>query len=333
MVRRSRVTRVGFTLVELLVVIAIIAMLVGLTTAAVMKSKEAARRAECLNNSAQIAKAISSFAVNKQRLPYSVQLHAGTGVAGIPALASGWVPPLLPYLDRNDLYQIYATSASNPLPLPPDLNAPGPLTPSYIMQLPLLVCPSNHNVLEPAGLSYAVNAGRVDNASPQPGQPWDAQANGVFFSHFRNGAASTVPLVTTDLAYISAHDGTSSTILFAENINATVWQSPTGYQGEGTQEIVWHPTAPPLALNRGTDQVLDPVTLNTARPSSNHPGGFQVAFCDGSVKFLSEDIDYRVYCRLMTPYGAAATEPGTTTPTVGVAPWIGLPVSEQDLER
>ena len=336
MVRNSCGTRRGrgFTLVELLVVITIIAMLMGLTVAGVMQAKIAAQRTQCLNNSMHLAKAVNNFAVQKQRLPYSVELHPGTGVAGVPALASGWVPPLLPFIEGNELHRIYSTNTANPLPLPPDLNAAGPLTPSYIMQLPLLVCPSNFNVLQPAGLSYAVNAGRRDNSNPLAGQPFDAQANGVFFSRYRAaGPSSSTPLVTTDLAYISSHDGTTSTILFAENLNATVWQSPTGYQGEGTQEIVWQATAPPLALNRGADQALDPATLNTARPSSNHPGGFHVAFCDASVKFLSEDIDYRVYCRLMTPHGAAAVEPGTTTPTVGIAPWVGLPVSEQDLER
>ncbi len=41
-----------------------------------------------------------------------------------------------------------------------------------------------------------------------------------------------------------------------------------------------------------------------ARPSSNHPGGVIVAFVGGNTRFLREDIDYPVYCLLMTSDGA-----------------------------
>ena len=40
------------------------------------------------------------------------------------------------------------------------------------------------------------------------------------------------------------------------------------------------------------------------RPSSNHPGGVVVAFCDGHVRFINEDMAYDVYKQLMTPNGA-----------------------------
>ena len=38
-------------------------------------------------------------------------------------------------------------------------------------------------------------------------------------------------------------------------------------------------------------------------PYSNHSGGINVLFCDGSVKFLSETIDGTVYSKLLTPQG------------------------------
>lgn len=71
-----------------------------------------------------------------------------------------------------------------------------------------------------------------------------------------------------------------------------------------------------IAANIPTDQVFNknagtsPGTdFQNGRPSSNHPGGFLVSFCDGSTRMLSDDIEYRVYCLLMTPDGANAKYP------------------------
>jgi prepilin-type processing-associated H-X9-DG protein len=55
--------------------------------------------------------------------------------------------------------------------------------------------------------------------------------------------------------------------------------------------------------------------FDRARPSSNHTGGVNVAFCDGRAQFVRQDMDYRIYCALMTPNGGMAVEPGTLTPS------------------
>jgi prepilin-type processing-associated H-X9-DG protein len=52
-----------------------------------------------------------------------------------------------------------------------------------------------------------------------------------------------------------------------------------------------------------------------ARPSSFHPGGVNMAFCDGHVRFLSDKIRYGVYQALMTPDGAAAVDNSTSNAT------------------
>jgi prepilin-type processing-associated H-X9-DG protein len=52
-----------------------------------------------------------------------------------------------------------------------------------------------------------------------------------------------------------------------------------------------------------------------ARPSSNHWGGVNVAFCDGRVRFVRDSMEYRIYCALMTPNGGMAVEPGTLLPS------------------
>jgi prepilin-type N-terminal cleavage/methylation domain-containing protein len=69
-------------------------------------------------------------------------------------------------------------------------------------------------------------------------------------------------------------------------------------------------------------------TINSnyaARPSSNHPGGVVVVFADSSAKFLREDIDYPVYCQLMTPDGANAT---TNSNTLGTATTVTFPPAQ-----
>ena len=73
-----------------------------------------------------------------------------------------------------------------------------------------------------------------------------------------------------------------------------------------------------------------------ARPSSNHSGGVNVTYCDGHTQFLSDSIAYPVYAQLMTPQGANAVSPGTTSscwpssPPVTPDPWQA-PLSDSDV--
>jgi hypothetical protein len=103
--------------------------------------------------------------------------------------------------------------------------------------------------------------------------------------------------------------------------------------------IVWYPVtpAPTVGLNK---LVTDPATgvtnqgIDYARPSSAHPGGFVATMCDGSSRFLSEDIEYRVYALVMAP---ASTK--TKNPTDGSTELFppgtaaALTFSDADLNR
>ncbi len=86
---------------------------------------------------------------------------------------------------------------------------------------------------------------------------------------------------------------------------------------------------------------------HNARPSSNHSGGFIATMADGSSRFISEDIEYRVYCLLMSPDSANChdpkynyTSPNYATPTFtypakwytgGIAGNPLIPVTDPDI--
>src|SRR6516225_940506 len=99
----------GFTLIELLVVIAIIAILISLLLPAVQSAREAARRAQCVNNLKQVALAAHNYASANNSFPLGISDNP-QGSPGAPAYGSTWSSfgaqaLMLPYLEQNPLYQ------------------------------------------------------------------------------------------------------------------------------------------------------------------------------------------------------------------------------------
>ncbi len=121
------------------------------------------------------------------------------------------------------------------------------------------------------------------------------------------------------------------TLMLSENLDALDWYSATKatfpvaqlpqnylvpqltdvwgallHAGESwRQGVTWTVPSNPLPLGYGVNMLnknagYSPAyDISNARPLSSHPGGFIVTMCDGSSKFVSEDIEYRVYCLLM----------------------------------
>lgn len=305
MARRS-----GFTVVELLVVIAIIGVLVALLLPAVQMARESARQTQCKNNLRQCGMAILNYATAKDRLP-DARRHWKFGTT---TRSLNWVVPVLGELEQTPLL---TDIRSEKWPLP-------------ATQIPVLLCPSQGSfgsdspptgVLPGFPISYAVNGGRANRKSNN----FDWIENGVFVDKGREPHPK--PDERHRIEEIAKHDGTSNTLMLAENPSVPSWlQAPelssltSGKYGQQFAEVLWFDPEDPdedscasslVGLNQ--DPKASPTQLASnvcyARPASFHPGGFHVVMCDGSVHFISDTTDYGVYAVLMTSRGERANRP------------------------
>jgi prepilin-type N-terminal cleavage/methylation domain-containing protein len=159
MIGRPRVvsprrSRPGFTLVELLVVIAIIGILVALLLPAIQAAREAARRSQCSNNLKQIGLAVLNYETSRKSLPQG-SLAARVDREG--PYYTTWSVDILPYLEEQNLYDIWDSS----VPLEHANNKK--LRETF---LPAYMCPSDINMealivpeTGPGGSEYGASYG------------------------------------------------------------------------------------------------------------------------------------------------------------------------------
>jgi prepilin-type N-terminal cleavage/methylation domain-containing protein len=331
----------GFTLIELLVVIAIIGMLVGLLMPAVQSAREAGRRAQCMNNQHQITLALHQYEGAHSSFPGYVGEYRATVGGAIKQRKISWFVSILPYLGRMDLHDLWKDlliPVANPdSPIPGDSVANNPI-PGLLIKV--AVCPSySPPSANDAWLSYRVNVGRINpNCYKNDAIASNAKlvansipTEGVFTDQFQDittDPANPEQVVKVSLGYIDSKDGTTCTLMLAENSASVPPQN--SYSDPNTWK--WSPVIPdvapaPAGLVAQLDSVntyntvnnatilgfnwkeMDPLIPNTPADHqtpdrkifANHPGGVVVSFCDAHQYFLRSDIEPVVYMQLMSP--------------------------------
>lgn len=304
--------RSAFTLVELLVVIAIIGILVGLLLPAVQAAREAARRMQCSNNVKQLGLAFHNYHDTHRCFPINFAWRGiPGGGGGGPAIANtgkSWLQMILPQIEQINMFNRIDFSVGL------EGTAPNILQNQEIANtvVSAYLCPSDgeHNegrlgdrsdimVTPPgtwavtnykacagsnwnAGTFAWVNSGATGVGGRNAGNSDGLNAgNGVLCSNQNN----TNPI--TRMAELT--DGTSNTFIIGEALPA--WSSWNWwYNPNAVTATCAVPLNRVLRVPKNIGNWPDNYSF-----ASRHTGGGQFGLGDGSVRFVSENVDTAVY--------------------------------------
>jgi prepilin-type N-terminal cleavage/methylation domain-containing protein/prepilin-type processing-associated H-X9-DG protein len=318
--------RLGFTLIELLVVIAIIAVLVALLLPAVQQAREAARRSQCKNNLKQMGLALHNYAEQFNVLPYGTQASGqaaysiGTTVyapmpSGVKNI-TGWCA-LLPNLDQSALYNTMNFSAA----MGPMLRAGGALAnaaftgPNELaasQKIPMFLCPSD-NGPQTCGpnsgtaygcstklMSYKTNYG-FSVAYGEQSPIWQAETlrataagqntrcmfgenSNCGFRDVSDGLSNTVMVAETCL---DVYDGVTESWACNQHVGAGIqFAFPPNGTGTINQWLCCSWASPAYTSSNVPGKLGE-----WGSPGSVHPGGMHVLLGDGSVRFISQNLN------------------------------------------
>ena len=287
--------RQGFTLIELLVVIAIIAILIALLLPAVQQAREAARRTQCKNHLKQVGLALHNYHDTFNVFPPGQRWMSEFGTFNAAASTTGqsgwaWSAFILPYIDQAPLYNRidFSFPVAGPTPPPPvQQNTQTAQTAGPLYRCPSDLAPSNQNygaVQNQATASYCAALGSFNAYGF--GLP-AVQANG----YFNRDSNTRIRDVT---------DGTSNTIMVGEvswGAVATTGKSLSQRWYGVIDPTTFVPYSSISLMRHAQNKMNQPPCTGTAVPcdqsfSSNHVGGVHFLIGDGTVRFVSENIQH-----------------------------------------
>lgn len=296
----------GFTLVELLVVITIIGILIALLLPAVQAAREAARRMQCQNNLKQVSLAMHQY-------------HEALGSLPVGAYSTAWgtwLVATLPYIEQQALHSLYGS-----------VGMYDDATRYFVADLPVVTqrvaafqCASDTPRVGYSDITkhnYAVNYGTtgfVGGATTGDALPSlnTVQYNGAPFS-----MAGGPSLAAKAYTFAQIPDGLSNTLMLSEvvqgieyDLRGYAWWGPaagfSSYLAPNSSqpdilqcaEYCVNDGANPPCYGPHSD--IQPMMM-AAR--SRHPGGVGTALCDGSVRFVSDNIPIDIWRALSTTKG------------------------------
>jgi len=329
----------GFTLVELLVVIAIIGILVALLLPAIQAAREAARRAQCVNKEKQLGLAILNYESAKKQLPLAyTPNYTGVPYAGVcPSISTvGQAAPtdnmlphhfvltfILPYLEYQALYdQIDLVTGTGDPSVPNRFNwyqqkvspKTGKINNDVVkVDIPDFICPS----VESRPNKWTTDYFTMVSIRPDSAFGYCAVIAGTGLERQKRSVERLRGLLQdTPTTLKKCTDGLSKTFMFFEssgrpyNFGPNKARIMTGSglnaAGEMIQDYQWADDGVYSVWGNGvSSDPACPITTvmncdNYQAPYSFHNGGGNELFGDGSVAFVTDNVDLDTFISLYT---------------------------------